>query len=65
MDEKYFVIIIQNETAVIMHDYNTKNQAMAEYHTELGYRHESRTKTEACVLDRNLNRIEYGVYIAD
>ena len=63
--EKYFVIVIQNDTTIIMHDYSNKNQAYAEYHTELGYRDASRTKTEACILDANLNRIEYGVYIAD
>lgn len=67
----YYVIVSQNGNPANFYPFTegsaekNKNDAYALYHTELGYRHESRTRTEACVLDRNLNRIEYGVYIAD
>lgn len=65
----YYVIVSQNGGAFAVTAYTSengaknKNDAFALYHTEMGYRHSSRTKTEAIVCDGNFQPIAHEVYI--
>ena len=65
----YYVILSQNGNPAILYAYTegsmekNKNDAYALYHTELGYRHASRTRTEAIILDADYRQIEHDIYI--
>jgi hypothetical protein len=67
----YYVIVSQNGNPANMTAYTSgneqknKNDAYALYHTELGYRHESRTRTEAIILDADYRQIEHDIYIKE
>lgn len=61
---KYFVSIIQNGEIPAMYAYDDKNAAMAAFHSEMAYRHESRTSTVAFVMDANGNVIVKDRYFA-
>ena len=67
----YYVIVRQNDNPATMTAYTSgneaknKNDAYAQYHAEMGYRHESRTRTEAIILDSNFYQIEREVYIKE
>lgn len=50
---KYFVTVIQNDSTCACYAYENKQDAMAKYHSELAYRHESRTSTVCSVMDSN------------
>lgn len=72
MDEKnYYVIVSQNGNPANMTAYTegseekNKNDAYAQYHTEMGYRHASRTRTEAIILDADYRQIEHDIYIKE
>lgn len=58
----YILVCVQNGNTPLLKSYTNLNEALAEYHTELAYRHESRTSTMAMVIDgkgRVLKREEY------
>lgn len=67
----YYVILSQNGNPATLTAYTNengaknRNDAYAQFHTEMGYRHDSRTKTEAIVLDGNFQQIEHEVYIKE
>lgn len=60
----YIVITIQNDTIPAMHSYNTMEEALAYFHTELAYRHESRTSTRCMIVDSELSLIRQESYVA-
>ncbi len=67
----YYVIVSQNGNPANFYPFTegsaekNKNDAYALYYTELGYRHESRTRTEAIILDADYRQIEHDVYIKE
>ena len=67
----YYVILSQNGNPAILYAYTegsmekNKNDAYALYYTELGYRHASRTRTEAILLDGHFQQIEHDIYIKE
>lgn len=60
----YYVITIQNNTIPAIHSYETMEAALAYFHTELAYRHESRTSTRCMIVDSELSLIRQESYVA-
>ena len=58
----YYLVIVQNNETQAVYRYNTYNEALAAYHSELAYRAEGRTSTKCCILDENLCSIRQEVY---
>ena len=49
--ETYFLIKIQNGDTPLLQGYTDWNTCLAAYHTELAYRHESRTSTVCIIMN--------------
>lgn len=60
----YYVITIQNDTTPAIYSYETMEAALAYFHTELAYRHESRTSTRCMIVDSELSLIRQESYVA-
>lgn len=60
----YFLSIIQNYSVPAFYSYNTKSEALAVFHNELGYRHETRTSTVCILYDNKGNELERDYYDA-
>lgn len=60
----YIVLIMQNETTPAVYTFATENEALAYYHTELAYRHESRTSTKCALLDSTFQVLRCEEYRA-
>lgn len=60
----YYVITIQNNTIPAIYSYETMEAALAYFHTELAYRHESRTSTRCMIVDSELSLIRQESYVA-
>lgn len=60
----FILMIIQNYSIPQILTYNTLAEALATYHTELGYRHESRTSTVCVIFDRKGNEVVRDYYDA-
>ena len=58
----YYLAIIQNENTSALYNYNTFEQALAAYHTELAYRAEGRTSTRCVIFDSDLRTLRAEVY---
>lgn len=58
----YYLAIIQNNTTNALYTYNTFEEALATYHTELAYRSEDRTSTKCVILDSELRTLRSEVY---
>lgn len=58
----YYLAIIQNETTNALYVYNTFEDALAAYHTELAYRAEGRTSTKCVIFDSELRTMKAEVY---
>lgn len=61
---KYYLIIVQNNETVAIYSYNSMNDALAAYHTELAYRNEARTSTECAILNADLQVMIRESYVA-
>ena len=59
----YIVLIIQNGTTVSALTYTDINDARAKYHTELAYRHESRTSTTCIMFDSSGTMLARESYV--
>lgn len=59
------LICIQNGSAPSMYSFDNINAALAQYHTELAYRHESRTSTMCMIIDVAGMVLKQETYIAD
>lgn len=60
----YYLAIVQNDETQALYRYNTYEEALAAYHTELAYRAEGRTSTKCAILDHDLNMLRQETYIA-
>ena len=60
----YYVLIVQNNTTQAVFSYNTFEEALAYYHTELAYRAEDRTSTKCAILDSDLHMLRQENYEA-
>lgn len=60
----YIFICIQNGSIPLMYSFDTINAALAQYHTELAYRHESRTSTMCMIIDAAGIVLKQETYIA-
>lgn len=60
----YYLAIVQNNDTQALYRYNTLDEALATYHTELAYRGEGRTSTKCTILDDNLQAIRNDSYTA-
>lgn len=53
----FYVLTVQNNTIPAVYSFNTIEEALAYFHTELSYRAESRTSTKCAILDSDLHMI--------
>ena len=60
----YYVITIQNDTTPAIFSYDSMEAALAYFHSELAYRHESRTSTRCMIVDHELSLIRQESYVA-
>ena len=60
----YYLAIVQNDTTNALYSYNTYEDALAAYHTELAYRAETRKSTKCAILDGDLNMLRQETYVA-
>lgn len=60
----YYVAIVQNNNAQALYKYNTYEEALAAYHTELAYRAEGRKSTKCAILDSDLQLLRQETYVA-
>ena len=61
----FILVCIQNGSTPLLQSYDNYNTALANYHTELAYRHESRTSTMAMLIDKNGTVLKREQYIAN
>lgn len=61
---KFYLIIVQNESAVAIYSYDTMDAALAAYHSELAYRSELRTSTDCAILNEALQVMMRESYTA-
>ena len=60
---KYFVTVVQNDSTCACFAYENKPDAMAKYHSEMAYRHASRTSTVCSVINSNGDIVAKERYI--
>lgn len=61
----YYLAIIQNfGESKALYSYNSYEEALAAYHTELAYRHESRKQTVCSILNADGQVLRNEVYTA-
>ena len=58
----YYLMTIQNESTPALFVHETFESALAAFHTELAYRHESRTSTKCAIVDANLAIVRSEIY---
>lgn len=59
----YYLAIVQNDETQALYRYNTYEEALAAYHTELAYRAETRKSTKCAILDGDLNMLRQETYV--
>ena len=60
----YYLALVQNDDAQALYRYNTLDEALVRYHSELAYRDENRTSTKCTILDNDLLAIRNDKYVA-
>lgn len=55
---KYYLAIIQNNETCSLYAYNTYDEALAAFHTEMAYRGEGRTST-LCIIFNSSGEVLY------
>lgn len=60
----YYLAIVQNDETQALYRYNTYEEALAAYHTELAYRAEGRKSTKCAILNGDLQLLRQEIYIA-
>lgn len=60
----YYLAIVQNDETQALYRYNTYEEALAAYHTELAYRAEGRKSTKCAILNGDLQLLRQETYIA-
>lgn len=61
-EENYLFLVIQNHTTPNVQVKSSFDAALAAFHTELGYRHETRTSTICIIMDMNGNELMRDQY---
>lgn len=61
----YYLAIVQNNDTQALYSFNSYDEALARFHSELSYRAEGRTSTKCALLDANLGMIRQEVYGAE
>lgn len=61
----YILVCVQNGNIPLLRSYDSYNEALAEYHQELAYRHESRTSTMAMIVDQGGRVLKREQYVAN
>ena len=61
----YFLAIVQNNSTQALYRYNSYDEALAAFHSELAYRSADRASTKCALLDANLSMIRQEVYGAE
>lgn len=59
----FYLAIVQNDETQALNRYNTYEEALAAYHTELAYRAEGRTSTKCAILDKDLSMLRQETYV--
>lgn len=59
----YYLAIVQNDTTQALYRYNTYEEALAAYHSELAYRAEGRKSTKCAILDSDLQMLRQETYV--
>lgn len=49
----FYLLIVQNDQTQTAYAYQTYNEALSAFHSELAYRNESRTKTMCAIISSN------------
>lgn len=60
----YYLAIVQNDETQALYRYNTYEEALAAYHTELAYRAEGRKSTKCAILNGDLQMLRQEIYTA-
>lgn len=60
----YYLAIVQNDETQALYRYNTYEDALAAYHTELAYRAEGRKSTKCAILNGDLKMLRQETYTA-
>lgn len=60
----YYLAIVQNDETQALYRYNTYEEALVAYHTELAYRAEGRKSTKCAILNGDLQMLRQETYIA-
>lgn len=61
----YYLAIVQNNDTQALYSFNSYDEALARFHSELAYRSADRTSTKCALLDSNLGMIRQEVYDAE
>lgn len=60
----YYLAIIQNDETQALYRYNSYEDALAAYHSELAYRAEARKSTKCAILNGDLQLLRQETYVA-
>ena len=60
----YYLAIVQNDESQALYRYNSYEDALAAYHSELAYRAEGRKSTKCAILDGDLQMLRQETYVA-
>ena len=60
----YYLAIVQNDETQALYRYDSYEDALAAYHTELSYRAEGRRSTKCAILDKDLSILRQETYVA-
>lgn len=60
----YYLVIVQNNNTQAVYAYNSLDNALAAFHSELAYRHADRTSTKCTILNSDLVQVRVEQYVA-
>ena len=60
----YYLAIVQNDETQALYRYNSYEDALAAYHSELAYRAEARKSTKCAILNGDLQLLRQETYVA-
>ena len=58
----FYLAIVQNDETQALYRYNSYEDALAAYHTELAYRAEGRRSTKCAILNGDLQMLRQEIY---
>ena len=62
---KFYLLIIQNDSTQAVYAYDSYSDALAAFHSELAYRHESRISTTCAILNKYLEILVKERWVAE